>query len=441
MKYGKITSGKDNRFRSLFPREFEGHVIFDDVVFKDTLQLNVARLRPTLEKHLTDKLCQMGGNMSQVFAAPNVQLEHRPRIGHSYPKAIMTTGAVTHPNYKADPLGQQDRTGEVATAAHQYACTVVEFGKKRGEFHFRHLVANKKGEFYDIDVKHGGARYFTESGHAHKPDAVDTAVLGDWHHRTTCESVRAVTFSEKGILKTLKPDHIMLHDMMDNTTANSYRKKQKGRSSYLASLGLDCVRTELADNVKEIEWMRKNFKAQYHWVPSNHPDSWMGNWVGQGDWLDDYRNIEIGAELLLAGIKDLKKRGVKANPFTLTEVSPIALYMREALPWLHVIGRQEPFMRPSKAKNPILLSLHGDIGPGGKESRGTMAFLKYNTRMILGHNHSATIYMSIVRVGTSTKLMKHYIEGPATNWTNTHGFVFDNGQVMLVNIINGRWHG
>jgi hypothetical protein len=61
--------------------------------------------------------------------------------------------------------------------------------------------------------------------------------------------------------------------------------------------------------------------------------------------------------------------------------------------------------------------------------------------MILGHNHSATIYMSIVRVGTSTKLMKHYIDGPATNWTNTHGFVFDNGQVMLVNIINGRWYG
>jgi hypothetical protein len=51
------------------------------------------------------------------------------------------------------------------------------------------------------------------------------------------------------------------------------------------------------------------------------------------------------------------------------------------------------------------------------------------------------MYMGIARVGTSTKLMKHYVEGPATNWTNTHGVVFENGQVMLLNIINARWHG
>jgi hypothetical protein len=383
----------------------------------------------------------MGGNQSQVFAGPKVELEHRPRIGHKHPKAVMLTGAATHPSYKVDPLGQQDRTGEVATAAHQYAAVVIQFGRKDGEFHFRHVVANKRGEFYDIDVAHGGASYYTERGRTHEENAVDTAVLGDWHYRTTCPTVRDATFGKNGILARLKPEHVVLHDTMDNTSANTYRKKQRSRSSYLASLGLDTVEDELRENAAEISWMEKTFKAKYHWVASNHPDSWLASWVSSGDWLEDYRNAKIGARLFLASIEDLERRGSKVNPFSLRELSPIALYMRDHLPWLHVIDRQETFARPPKAKHPILLSLHGDIGPGGKETRGMMSFLKYNARMILGHNHSASIYSNIVRVGTSTKLMKHYVEGPATNWTNTHAVIFKNGQVMLINIINGRWHG
>jgi hypothetical protein len=446
MKYGPIKTHK-HRFKSLFPSEFYGHVIFDDVlVAKGMLQLNVARFRPTLEKHLTDKVCQMGGEVSQIFGAPRLELEHRPRIGHTYSKSIMTTGAVTHPSYRVDPLGQQDRTGEVATATHEYAAIVVEFGKKKREFHFRQLLANKRGEFYDIEPVLGGARFFTEAGHEHKPNAVDTVIEGDWHTYTTDPVVREATYHKKhGLFPKLQPKHVIMHDAMDNDSpACPFWGKQKIRSAFLASLGLDDVRKELEDNAVEIEWKMKHLpNAKYHWVPSNHPDSWMMNWIDSGEWIKDDRNRMLGAELTLEVYRDLEER-TRTQKLTRGEIrplSPIAIYFRKRLPELHVIDRQEPFLRPKKAKHPVVLSLHGDIGPGGMPSRGTQPFLKFNARIILGHNHTATKYLGIWRVGTTTKLMKHYVEAPATSWTNTHGVVFDNGQVMLINIIKGRWQG
>lgn len=448
MKYGAIKA-VNGKLRTFLPAELSGHMIWDDVLLaQGQLRLNVARFRPTLERYLTDSVCNMGGISSQVFGGTRLELDHRSRIGHRYPKAIMTTGAVTRPNYKVDALGQQDRTGEVATENHEFAAIVFEFPTSiKEEFHFRQLLADKNGEFFDIDVKEGGARRFTKNGPQPAVEGVEGIVLGDWHTNTTCPQVRRTTFEGKhSIVSVLKPKHVVVHDFMDNEAANGYRSKQGVRSAYLAQFGRDNVEGELLENVNEIKWIQSQVPEQtkIHWVPSNHPDLWLTEWVDSGKWVQDHLNRVIGSRLFTMMYEDLAQRAKKEklSQGKLRVLSPIRLYMNEKVPDLHVIDRQETFTLPQgRSGKKILLSLHGDLGPGGAPSRGTIPFLKYNHDLILGHNHTAIKYRGLWRVGTSTTLMKHYVEGPATSWTNTHAVIFSNGQVMLIHIVNQRYHG
>ena len=133
--YGNIKIDDEDRLTSTFPDLLKGHMLFDDYVFcGGELTLNTTRMRPTLHRFLTDSICEIGGNSSQIFAAPKLELEHRPRVGRKYPKAIMTTGAVTHPNYSRNKLGQQDRTGGIAKKEHHYAAIIAEFQGRKFQF-------------------------------------------------------------------------------------------------------------------------------------------------------------------------------------------------------------------------------------------------------------------------------------------------------------------
>lgn len=443
IKYGRIET-RDHKLISVFPPEFEGHVIFDDLfLFGGSLQLNVARFRPTLNKHLTRAVLGMGGKVSQIFAAPKQELEHVGLVSEEYPKAVMTTGAVTHPSYKVDPLGQQDRTGELAAAQHEYAAVVIEPGVRKSHFHFRQLQATKTGEFYDIDVKKGGARLFTENGYEHRPDAVAAVALADWHFRTTSSSVVSATFDKDGILPILNPDDVTLDDMMDNTWATPYFDKDPMRAEILAEHGLDSVEAELEENMREIRWMHSKHPARYHWKPSNHPDVWMRNWVLSEVWRKDPRNRRLGRWLQEQIRQDMELQiadGVAPNKVRTR--SPVLFWMREHLQedWFHILDWPDKLLLPKASKKQTLMSVHGDIAPtGGKGT--TEAFRAYLEEIIIGHLHVARKSGKVWQLGTATDLMKHYVHSQTTSWTNTHGVVFENNQKMLINIIRGDWHG
>jgi hypothetical protein len=87
IKYGPVKTAfqreTNNRIlTSTFPNEMKGHMIFENLrLFRGELELNVIRMRPTLETFLTPSVCQSGGMRSQIFAAPKLELKHQMRIG------------------------------------------------------------------------------------------------------------------------------------------------------------------------------------------------------------------------------------------------------------------------------------------------------------------------------------------------------------------------
>ena len=439
IKYGSMKE-KGGRLTSLLPPELKGYVLLEDVNIDGKLNLNATfRMRPTLERFLTPTVCNVGGNVSQIFAGPKLELEFLPRIStrkqNHYPKAVMTTGAVTRPNYSTDNLGQQDRTGQIASENHCYSAIIVEFDSD--VFHFRQLLANRRGEFYDITKD--GVVFSTSQGVRKADGEVEAIVCGDWHTGKTEPTVRETTFGKGGIVDTLKPKHVVLHDFFDGDSISHHGVHETTRSAYmgLQHLQWDSLELELNRSIEELDWIHARVEGQLHLIPSNHPE-FVVEFINSMRWTKEKPNMYIGAKLFQMMIDDMRKRQPLKVHSRATD--PIALYFRERAPYAHIVERQDTFVLPKSGKE-ILLSLHGDVGTRGGPTRSVKDFLKMNIPVYLGHNHSACIYGSVWRVGTSTYRMQFYVSNPATNWTNSHGLIYANGQRQLLNIIKGKWRG
>ena len=310
----------------------------------------------------------MGGFSSTVFAAPKLELEHRPRVGRKYPKAIMTTGATTHPNYHIDNIGQQDRTGEVAAKEHVYAGLVFEFSGKT--FHFRQLHSNKRGHFYDIDPLRGGALLVTPTNIEHRIDDVSALICGDWHTGKTDETVRKTTVNrKKGLFKVLRPNHVAFHDFVDCDSVSHWEQHQAVRRGFKAPLGWDSLQGELDQAVGELTFIHKHTDALIHIIPSNH-NEYVKEYIETLRWKNDDINLAIGARLYTAMVDDLNNRSPRkceARP-----IDPVSWYLREHLPFpIKTHDRQDALVLPKNGKGGILCSLHGDKSIGGGNTRST----------------------------------------------------------------------
>ena len=356
IKYGALQTWNEKKsgevkLASSFPEALKGHLILEDVTLcKGELQLNTVRMRPTLVRFLTDDICELGGEASQIMAAPVIELERRPQARRRVAKAIMTTGAVTHPNYKRDKLGQQDRTGEIAEHNHTFAAIVVEL--EGDTFHFRQLLMSKRGVFYDIDPERGGATLYTPDGVEHRPRDVAGIYCGDWHTGVTDELVRQGTFGEKGMVKCLQPRDVVVGDLFDGRSCNFYQMKQAMRRAYMAPLQDENLQTELEMVAAEVKWIHKQTTtlvpdAKVHAIASNHPE-FVTEYINSTRFMRDPENIETGMRLFLMGLDDIRKR--KPARHMINPTDPLILWFREHCPDVHMVERQEVLLLPKGVK-------------------------------------------------------------------------------------------
>ena len=77
IKYGPVKTKYqkergDRLLTSTFPGELKGYVLLENMrFFGDELELNVMRMRPTLEMFLTPSVCERGGTRSPTSPRPS----------------------------------------------------------------------------------------------------------------------------------------------------------------------------------------------------------------------------------------------------------------------------------------------------------------------------------------------------------------------------------
>ena len=389
-------------------------VVFKEVALNDNIILSTIKMSAKQLQPLTGikRLSQKKG--SAIVASPKQFLEYVANSNNNteIPRALMSTGCITKASYQTE-MYMSERTAELANLDHELGGIIVEI--KNGKiFFFRQVQINKKtGSFTDIDKK------YNADGTVEKVTA-DLVQTGDWHVLSTCPSTRRIA---KEIVEAVKPKYLTFEDFLDGITINPHEKHNLVALSKKAKQGLLALDHELEACAKEINEVCKWPAEEVVFKYGNHED-FLKRYLADGAFMYQPMNKIIAMKLTIA-LEEL-------------EVNPFEYAMRE------MYGLDQPdkvkflSINDSFKVNGIENGAHGHMGKGGRRNPGMAEIEECYGAANVGHNHSAAIFRSVFRVGTSTKLQLSYNDGPSA-WTQTHLIQHKDGSRQLISNIYGEW--
>jgi hypothetical protein len=379
-------------------------LVLNSNLFVSTIKLSAKHIDPTIG---LDRIGHRDGSF--IFASPKQRLQLIPTSNVKLPHALMTTGAVTKPNYKTSHY-MSERTAYIADADHVMGAIIVEIVDD-STYHYRQVQAGVNGSFVDL-----GTRYNSDgSKQREKPAAV---VLGDWHSGSTDPQVYAATID---ILTALKPANLVLHDAFDGAAINHHEEFNLISKAIDAKNSAPSLQEELVKLKEDLETL-SDYVSKIVIVKSNHDEFLSKHYLQKGKYVQDPQNHYFSLDLAKAMIEG-------KDPLQFALEVKLNLATSSKIKWLQ---RDEDF----KVAN-VQLGAHGDKGPNG--SRGSLkAMHKAYGDSVTGHSHTPGIWHGAWSVGTSSKLKLSYNQGPSS-WMHTHCLVYEDGSRQLINIINSSW--
>lgn len=362
------------------------------------------------------------GNSSAIFGHPKIQMKTVPTPSKELPKFLVTTGAVTVPNYTDSKAGFK---GEFH---HSLAALIVEVTEE--EFHIRHIHGQADGSFYDLDT------YYTETDFV-GGQRIAALVTGDTHAMFLDKDVEAATYSnEDSIVKVLRPEIRVFHDLNDFYARNHHHRGDDLINFAKHLFGNDDVEAELQIAADLVD--RYNDPDSLNVIVKSNHDEALDRWLREANPLNDPKNARFYFYLKYHQYKSVKKsdngRFEAFDPFEFWCLNPDQQRGLQSHDNTVFLKRDQ-----SLCVGNIELGFHGDVGPNG--ARGSIQNMsKIGTKAIIGHSHSPGIYEGVYQVGTSSQLDMGYNSGPSS-WMTTHAIIYPDGKRTLINIVNGKWRG
>lgn len=368
------------------------------------------KVQPTASSPLAGFESLTGGD-SCILGHPKMQMRCVASPAGRYPKILSTTGAITVRN------STNTKAGKLGDFHHFLGAVVVE---TQGDWYtLRQLNCDRKtGSFTDLDTDYSprGTRPARRAA---------GLVLGDVHSAVTDPTVNEVTYGRGGIVSTLHPRHIVLHDVYDGITCNPHHAgdpfvlaaKQRSYSR--------CVRSEVADACAYLSRAAQH-GAQVHVVASNHND-FLRRWMLSHDWRTDPLNAEFYLQTAahLVAEAHVTPRGVEYP-------DPFGYWVQRLAPKVWYLAP-----RASLVIAGVECGLHGHQGPNG--TRGTLRNLaRIGAKVVTGHTHTPGIEEGNYQTGTSTPLQLDYNQGPSS-WLQAHVVIYATGKRAVVVIRDGKW--
>ena len=373
-----------------------------------------------------------------IFPHPKVQLESVATMKHERAKQLMTTGAITLPNYV------RKKAGIKATFHHQIGALLVEMTPD-GATYCRHLLTTDldNGSFYDLD------RYITseEVTTGHRVEAIS---YGDIHHEKLDEEVADLTWGysvdeqvrwdesnwREGdrrndplpLIHSLRPKYEFFHDLSDFTPRNHHNIKDHHFrfAAHTAGGSSNNVQKALAGCASFIKEVARPDCTSVI-IESNH-DQALLKWLKTADYRDDPENA-----LFFLGCQ----RWVYAQMAN-GDHSPDVFQqvLRE-----HGVPKEVVFCNEDQSFlicGDIECGMHGHLGPNG--SRGSpLAISRSGRKSNTGHTHSPAIRDGAYVGGVSGSLDMGYNKGPSS-WSHSHIITYPNGKRTIITLNRGRFH-
>tara|TARA_R110000851_G_scaffold301208_1_gene457547 strand:- start:10167 stop:11717 length:1551 start_codon:yes stop_codon:yes gene_type:complete len=349
------------------------------------------------------------GIACSIIPHAKVRLLSVPTMKHEPAKFIYTTGSVTQRNYI------QKKSGQKASFHHVFGAVVVEFAED-GNWHARHLIADKNGEFYDLKHVYTPKKIY-------KSKRVEAINWGDIHiGKEKQENIDNC----HTMLEDLKPRHQFIHDVYDFTARNHHNLKNKFHMANEYFHGVNSVKQEIKHVSKFLNKISRSW-CNTVIVESNH-DLAFKRWLTEASVASDPVNAEFFHTACARVYKSIRKRekdfsifewAVKKSTYNLSKCTFL---------------RQDESYRIKG----IECGMHGHVGPNG--SRGSPKGLsKIGVKCNTGHTHTAGIIDGIYTAGVTGNLEQGYNIGPSS-WSITHIVTYPNGKRTLITMKEGKYH-
>jgi len=315
----------------------------------------------------------------------------------SKPRAMMTTGNLTKPNYKLHTA-----QGQKAYEQHQYGFVLVEV-KNNQIFTTYQVEATKNGDFHYLDE-----RYVNGKKVKVQPEAI---VLGDIHWGDT--NPKAYQHSLHTV-RTLNPKRVVLHDLFNGHSINPHEQGHLISSLRNLKEKRDSLETELKQLYKEVSRLGKEFPNVKFLVAESNHDIFLERYIDAKLFMEHPQNFWYAVKML---------------PFMLEGKKPtlqIALEMFGSLPSNFHFAKVDEEHRVRG----IELAIHGHKGVNGSKGQSS-SFSNFNLKTISGHTHSPALFANSMTVGTMTHLKLAYTKGPSS-WMYCNGILYADGKYGLL---------
>lgn len=348
-----------------------------------------------------------------IFPHPRVTLQSVATMFHEPSKQIMTTGAVTLPNYIAKKAGIK------AEFHHVIGAVIVEIDGD-GDIFCRHLIAEKSGAFQDLT-------YYVENATVYVDRTVEAITWGDIHTEQLDPLVAAAAWGEDGMLDELMPKYQFFHDVLDFQARNHHNLKDPHYQFEMFLKGVDSVEKAI-ERVGDFLLQTKRPWCQSVVVESNH-DRMLMRWLKEADYRQDPVNAEFFLECQLKVYNAMRQRD---DEFFLIEDLLNDRFMLSDVVFL----REDDSMKI--CGNTIECALHGHKGANGAKGH-IGAYARMGPKANVGHTHSAAIFEGIYQAGTSSLLDMGYNRGGLSSWNHSDIVTYPNGRRTIVTKQNGKF--
>lgn len=331
------------------------------------------------------------GDSTTIIGHPRVHIKSCPVLDGHDSKMMLTTGAVSLPNYTDSMVGKK---GEFH---HTYGFVIVEI-KNKNDYFVRQVTAENDGSFCDLlkEVKNGKVTNI---------DSVEAYVMGDLHSACKDEPLYKATLD---ILQVLKPKNVILHDVFNGNSITHHERNDPIKSFQKMSEGKNLL-------IKDIEASLKDLQDLLPYNPivvrSNH-DLWLDRWIVDQDWKKELHNSVHYMEFAHALLTGKAPNGI--FPYIVEKAYGDKVKCLKENDSFKIKGWE--------------LANHGHMGANG--SKGNIEqYRKFNTKVIVGDWHQVSRKDGALSVGTHSKLRMGFNKGPSS-WNNGDVIIHPNGKAQ-----------
>lgn len=358
------------------------------------------KIKPTAVNPLTS-LETITGLNTGIIGHPKMHLDTIAMPKSYRQKAMLTTGAITVPNYT------DSKAGYKALSKHKLGFAIVEI-KDEEVFYTRQVEADEEGNFYDLFFE-------VRDGKVSNNGEIEGIIFGDTHVGVQDPEVQQVN---RELVDILNPKRLVYHDIIDGESVNSHLYKDPVGQYKRYKEGRHLIQSEFDLLIK---FLHDNKRPGSYIVRSNHDDR-FDRYINSMDWRKDIHNAESYMDMAKALLSGEADKGI--------------------IPWVIEKEFGDGYFKCLDVDDSLRIGkyeagMHGHLGANGSRG-GIRQFSKIDIPSITAHGHSTKRIDDTFMTGTNTYRRLNYNKG-LTNWSQSNTIVHPNGIAQQILIIEGEY--